>query len=53
MEKKKYITPAAEITVLVTSLMKDLGPASLPAQTGTSAPSRKVPVLGNDSVKAF
>lgn len=51
MEKKKYITPAAEITVLVTPLMKELGPASLPAQAG--APSRKVPTLSNDTVKAF
>lgn len=32
--------------------MKELGEASLPGQVG-GAPSRKVPVLGNDTVRAF
>ena len=43
MKKRIYIIPETEIMVLVSPVMKDLGPASMPNQN--FAPKRKVEVF--------
>lgn len=53
MEKKQYIVPFVETMRFGAEVVMHAvgGEASLP--NGNMAPGRRVPVLGNDSVKAF
>ena len=51
MEKKQYINPCVEVVNVSGGYMM-YGPASLPKDP-FSAPVRRVPALGNDSVQVF
>ena len=50
--RKRYFIPKTEVMFMQTAdVMHTSQPSDTPSVPG--APSRKVPVLGNDSVKAF
>ena len=54
MEKKQYISPLVGVTIFGSEvIMQAFGPASMPTDPKSSAPSLKVPALGNDSVPVF
>ncbi len=50
--KKQYISPLTEVMNVNTVVMQAFGEASMPKDP-FSAPGRKVPALGNDSVQVF
>ena len=55
MNKKQYNSPLVEVMTLSAQLLNGahaFGDASQPAQMGL-APVRRVPALGNDSVRVF
>ena len=52
MEKKQYIVPDVEIMLYQVQNLMKVG-SDTPDDPSSSAPQRRVPALGNDSVKAF
>lgn len=56
MKKKIYNGPKIEVVDLLAmdaTMQHVFGPASMAGDPQSSAPSRKVPALGNDSVQVF
>lgn len=53
MQKKLYIMPAVEVTLVDTRDVMKMDSTSPDFPGGMGAPQRRVPALGNDSVKVF